>query len=482
MKLDGNTLIGDLIDEYPFLLEFLPTISPVFSKLQDEEMRKQMGKVANLDMVAQMGGIQVHNLLHMLTRQIEKMTGKSMERDMSLDEEESEKKMDELKSIITDLHSGKSVEDVKQRFLDLAVDVDSTEIARMEQELIDGGLPEEEIKKLCDVHVEIFKESLDKKEELGVLPGHPVHTYMQENEVLDGLLAALSGLIREISDNENLFNEKIEDMKRLLTSISKLDLHYLRKENQLFPLLEKHNVSGPSQVMWALHDDIRKMMKEANVKIEMKEFAPVKEHLDTTIQTMKDMIYKEEKVLFPMSMDKLNEEEWSQVRRGEEEIGFAWIKPGNEWEPLAVPLEDTAGDRGKLRLDEGYMTMEQVNCMLKNLPLDISFVDDEDKVAYYSATDERIFPRSPAVIGRSVSRCHPPKSVHVVEKILEEFKAGNKDVAEFWIQLHGRFLHIRYFAVRNDEGKFLGTLEVSQDITDIKALEGEKRLLDWLNE
>ena len=482
MKLDGNTLIGDLIDEYPFLLEFLPTISQVFTKLQDKEMRQQMGKIATLDMVAQMGGIEVHDLLSSLSREIEKRTVEGVEREMSLDEEESEKKMDELKSIITDLHSGKSVEDVKQRFLDLAVDVDSTEIARMEQELIEGGLPEEEIKKLCDVHVEVFKESLDKKEELGVLPGHPVHTFMQENEVLDGLLAALSGLVREISENEDLFQEKVDDMKRLLVSISKLDLHYLRKENQLFPLLEKHNVSGPSQVMWALHDDIRKMMKEANVKVEMKEFGPVKEHLDEMIKTMKDMIYKEEKVLFPMSMDKLNQEEWSQVRRGEEEIGFAWIQPGDEWKPMGIREDKTADDKGKMRLDEGYLTLEQLNCMLKNLPLDISFVDDDDKVAYYSGTDVRIFPRSPAVIGRSVSRCHPPKSVHVVEKILEEFKAGKKDVAEFWIQLHGKFLHIRYFAVKNDEGKFLGTLEVSQDITDIKALEGEKRLLEWMNE
>jgi DUF438 domain-containing protein len=475
-------LIGDLIDEYPFLLEFLPTISPVFSKLQDEDMRQQMGKIATLDMVAQMGGIEVHDLLYSLSREIEKRSGEGVEREKSLDEGESEKKMDELKSIITELHSGKSVEDVKQRFLDLAVDVDSTEIARMEQELIEGGLPEEEIKKLCDVHVEVFKESLDKKEELGALPGHPVHTYMQENEVLDGLLAALSGLIKEISENEDLLQEKAVDIKRLLASISKLDLHYLRKENQLFPLLEKHNVSGPSQVMWALHDDIRKMMKEANVKVEMKEFGPVKEHLEVMIKTMKDMIYKEEKVLFPMSMDKLNEEEWSKVRRGEEEIGFAWIKSGDEWKPLITQEEKATDDQGKLRLDEGYMTLEQVNCMLKNLPLDISFVNDDNKVAYYSATEERIFPRSPAVIGRSVSKCHPPKSVHVVEKILEEFKAGNKDVAEFWIQLHGRFLHIRYFAVKNDEGNFLGTLEVSQDVTDIKSLEGEKRLLDWMNE
>ncbi len=479
MKLDGNTLIGGLLDEFPFLLEYLPTISPVFTKLQDEDMRQQMGKIATLDMVAQMGGIELHDLLHSLSHQIEKVTGEKIDREESLDEIESAKKLEDLKSIITDLHSGKSVDEVKQRFLDLAVEVDSTEIARMEQELIEGGLPEEEIKRLCDVHVEVFKESLDKKEELDVLPGHPVHTFMQENEVIDGLLGALSGLIREISGNESKFSERSGNIKSMLDSISKMDLHYLRKENQLFPLLEKHNVSGPSQVMWALHNDIRKMIKDSYIKLDTKEFEPLKVQIDEMIKTMKDMVYKEEKVLFPMSLDKLNEEEWSRVRRGEEEIGFAWIKPGDEWRPIDLEESKAGDDQGKLRLDEGYMTLEQVNCMLKNLPMDISFVDDENKVAYYSATDERIFPRSPAVIGRSVSKCHPPKSVHIVEKILEEFKAGNKDKSEFWIQLNGRFLHIRYFAVRNSEGKFLGTLEASQDITEIKKLEGNKRLLDW---
>jgi DUF438 domain-containing protein len=201
-------------------------------------------------------------------------------------------------------------------------------------------------------------------------------------------------------------------------------------------------------------------------------------------RTMKDMIYKEEKVLFPMSLDTLSEDEWKTVRRGEEEIGHAWIKPYEGWDTgddMIEPLSSTQSI-GKLRLDEGYLTLEQLNHMLKNLPIDISFVDADNKVAYYSATDERIFPRSPAVIGREVKKCHPPKSVHVVEKILEEFKAGNKDVAEFWIQLQGKFIHIRYFAVRNSEGVFLGTLEVSQDVTKIRELEGNKRLLDWLEE
>ena len=132
-----------------------------------------------------------------------------------------------------------------------------------------------------------------------------------------------------------------------------------------------------------------------------------------------------------------------------------------------------------LDLDTGKLTLEQINLLLKHMPIDISFVDANDEVKYYSATDDRIFPRSPAVIGRKVQKCHPPKSVHVVEDIVKQFKSGEKDVAEFWIQLGDKMVNIRYFAVRDDQGKYMGVLEVSQDITHIKTLEGERRLVQW---
>ena len=133
----------------------------------------------------------------------------------------------------------------------------------------------------------------------------------------------------------------------------------------------------------------------------------------------------------------------------------------------------------RVKLDVGVLTQKEVNLMIKHLPFDLTFVGADDKVHYYSEGEERIFPRTPSVIGRDVSRCHPPKSVHIVENIVQAFKDGAKDVAEFWLHLGDRFIQIRYFAVRDDEGVYCGTLEVSQDITDLKKLEGEQRLLDW---
>ncbi|MDH5753913.1 MAG: PAS domain-containing protein [Candidatus Bathyarchaeota archaeon] len=136
-------------------------------------------------------------------------------------------------------------------------------------------------------------------------------------------------------------------------------------------------------------------------------------------------------------------------------------------------------EKGILQFETGSLSKEEVEAVLDSLPVDISFVDKEDRVKYFNKAGKRIFVRTKAVIGRKVQMCHPQKSVHIVNKILEAFKTGKKDVAEFWIQMNERLIYIRYFAVRDKSEKFLGTLEVTQDITDIKKIEGEKRLLDW---
>jgi PAS domain S-box-containing protein len=197
------------------------------------------------------------------------------------------------------------------------------------------------------------------------------------------------------------------------------------------------------------------------------------------------MIYKEEHILFPMSLEQLSQSEWKKVRSGEEEIGYSWVKPEGIWPsdagpvgPDKAPIEMVPGPK-KIFLEQGGLSQEQVNLILTHLPVDITFVDENDRVGYYSASKHRIFPRSPAIIGRHVQKCHPSKSVHIVEKILTEFKSGNRDSSEFWLQMKGRVIHIRYFAVRDSEGNYKGTMEVSQDLTEIKKLEGENRLLDW---
>lgn len=473
MELYAKTKIGGLLKKYPFLVDFLQTLSPSYKKLKNPLVRKTLGRTATLEMIAEMGDIDLDVLISKIKTEIQKKG----------DDEPntSQDKKEQLKQIIRDLHEGVDREILKERFAELVKDVSASEISEMEQSLIDEGMPESEIKRLCDVHVEVFKQSLEEQKKPDTEPGHPVHTFMLENRETEKIVKQLNKIVEKIGEtsDKNIFDEQKKNFKEVVEQLSEIDLHYLRKENQLFPLLEAHDVSGPTQVMWELHDDIRTLLKQVKTHILKNNAVDAIKSVKELTQMITDMIYKEEHILYPMSLETLSEQDWVKVKNGEEEIGYSWVQPEVGWTPEEPISYESIQDSGSLSLDTGTLTLDQVNLMLKHLPVDISFVDENDEVAYYSDTPERIFPRSAGVIGRKVQKCHPPKSVHIVEKIVSEFKAGTKDVAEFWIQLGGKLIHIRYFAVRDKQGKYQGTLEVSQDITDIKKLDGERRLLDW---
>jgi len=469
-----ETKISQLIDAYPFLIEFLPTIYPGYKKLSNPLMRKTLGKMVTMGKAAQIGGIPVMELIRQVQTEIEKQTaggagGGSAVPDRPVDRE----KIEELSRIIKELHKGGDMESLKIQFNDLIEDVSPAEIPRMEQILIDEGMPTEELTKLSVLHVQIFKDTLEKHEKLAMPPGHPIHTFMKENAEAERLCAEIMVIVSGSGESDQL--------PMLIDELSQIDLHFLRKENQLFPKLEIHDITGPSTVMWAIHDEIRASLKEAKSK----SGAELYSHMEELVTAVKDMNFKEESILYPLCIDTLSEAEWGVVRRGEEEIGYAWVEPEGDWEPepqtlgIGTSEDSEVVQNGMVKLDTGVMSIESLNLMLKHLPVDIQFVDADDRVAYYSDTPVRIFPRSPGVIGREVRKCHPPKSVEVVSKILEEFKAGNRDDAEFWITLNERFLHIKYTAVRDSQGTYIGTVEVSQDITELRKLEGQNRLLDW---
>ena len=305
----------------------------------------------------------------------------------------------------------------------------------------------------------------------GLPAGHPVHTLMLENRAAEGILKEAE----EVKD----FSKEKDKLLEILGRLGQIDKHFARKENQLFPIIEAKGITGPSKVMWALHDDIRGFIKDVRKRVVDDKIEKVA--IEVLAKMVNDMIYKEEHILYPMALETLSEDEWAKVRKGEEEIGYAWIKPEAQWKTAAGSFQQSllVEKVGSLNLDTGQLTAEQVNLVMTHLPVDVSFVNENDEVAYYSASPERIFPRSPGVIGRKVQNCHPPKSVGMVEKILSEFRAGTKSVADFWIQMQGKFILIKYFAVRDAEGKYRGCLEVSQDVTEIRKLEGQKRLLDW---
>jgi DUF438 domain-containing protein len=496
MELNAKTKIDKLLKQYPFLLDFMITLSPVFKNLKNPVMRKTVGKVATLEKAAAIGGLEIASLISSLTAEIERQAGSMKDSDAPASASQGEALTDPgqrqaaLKGIIKDLHDGKDMQALKQRFRKIVSGLEATEIAQMEQALMNEGLPPEEIKRLCNVHVEIFKEALEEKDRPEPPPGHPIHTFMKENRVSEKIMSETSMLLGRIKHPpvREAFTEYSQALGALINRLSEIDIHYTRKENQLFPMLEDHHFTGPSQVMWSIHDDIRAHLKQAREAFADKDPVQTVSSLKEAIQAIRDMIYKEEHILFPASLDMLSQKEWIRVKEGEADIGFAWVVPDKGWpeeiieepeEEPAEPMEVLKDVTGALGLDTGQMTPEQINLMLTHLPVDLTFVDENDRVAYYSEGPERIFPRSPAIIGREVRNCHPPKSVHLVNKILDAFKSGARDTAEFWIELGGKFIYIRYFAVRDSAGYYRGTLEVSQDLTDIRKLEGQQRLLDW---
>ncbi len=530
MKISPQTRIGQLLDTYPFLIDLLAGYAPEFGKLRNPVMRKTMGAVATLSMAAGLGGVDLEALIDAIATAIREHTGEQPEVENAgkaagavapSDDADATKRarLETLKKIIRDLHAGKDREELTQRFATLVRDVSPSEIAEMEHQLVAEGLPETEIKRLCDVHAEIFRRSLEGQEETRVPAGHPIHTMRKENEALGAVIEWLDTALAQLGTPPapERLRENRRNIEEGFDMLAQVERHYLRKEYEIFPILEKYGIDAPPKVMWAVHDDIRALIKA--VRRELMEENPQALVVDAKMlfKMVEDMFFKEERILFPLCLQTFSDEDWVVVRDGGEEFGYALVTPGDEWKPklpevgpdggrtatAVVGQTGVARDTSELRqaerraeeaggqaavgaaeglqgipLKTGLLTVEQVQLLFRHLPVDVTFVDENDEVRYYSEGD-RVFPRSPGVIGRKVQNCHPPKSVHIVQRILDEFRAGTQDVAEFWLELGGKFIYIRYFAVRDENRKYRGTLEVVQDVTRVRGLEGQRRLLDW---
>lgn len=481
MKLTPKTKVMELIAAHDFMLDFLAGYAPEFEKLRSPIMRATVGRFATLEMASTLASVPLDELMADIEAEIARRGG-AVEVGEATEPALGSERVGVLKGIITDLHAGVPLDELKDRFATLLQDVGATEIAEMEQQLVADGLPAEEVKQLCDVHVAVFQGALDEHEEILVPLGHPIDTFRAENRAIRVATDELQKHLDELIAAPDTAGRGAAQaaLSAALDKVGAVETHYQRKENQLFPYLERKGVTAPPQVMWSIHDDVRAMIKEVRAALASGEAQTVTSAGSKLVRTVNDMAYKEEKVLFPMTYELLDREEWIEIRRGEADIGYALVEPAAAWPPAAEQAEEVkhAGLPG-LALDTGLLGLDQINLMLKHLPVDITFVDEHDQVRYFSDTPERVFPRSPGIIGRKVQLCHPAKSVHVVNKIVQAFKDGEKDMAEFWLQLGGRFVHIRYFAMRDARGGYRGTLEVSQDVTEIRALEGERRLLAW---
>jgi len=362
-------------------------------------------------------------------------------------------------------------------------------VVEAEQELISEGLPPQEVLKLCDIHSQALKGVVDQTGAKEPPPGHPVHTFQQENRMLAQELENLRDLMTQIekSPDETDVSHLWIKIHQHFNNLSDVDKHYRRKENLLFPFLEKYGITGPPTVMWGKDDETRKKLSEAIKALSATQTISAGEAktvidlvLKPAVDAIDEMIYKEEKILFPMCMDTLKEREWYEIYQQSDEIGYCLYDPEDRWAPEGAQTSlQGKQENDKIQLPTGSFTLEELTALFKTLPVDITFVDKNDEVRFFSNSDERVFDRNRAILGRKVQMCHPPSSVHMVQKILDDFRSGRQDRAAFWIQLHGKFIHIEYFALRNEQGGYLGTLEVTQDLTQLRKLEGERRLLTY---
>lgn len=393
-----------------------------------------------------------------------------------------------LKEIIMELHHGKSVDEVKARFEELIKGISPTEISEMEQALIMEGMPVQEIQNLCDVHAAVFKGSIEeihrpqKPEEI---PGHPVHIFKLENRKIETLV---NDRIKKHSEEYGSAgsNESIKLLTEDFKKLWEIDKHYSRKENLLFPFMEKYGITAPPKVMWGVDDEIRAAVKDILKALTQdgNNRAEIVQKAGEACNRITEMIFKEENILFPMVLDTLAEDEWLKIQEASSEIGYCMVEPSSKWQPVKVNVEQKAKSEGGqpahdgyVKFDAGILMPEEINAMLNTLPVDITFVDKDGYVKYFTQGKDRIFARPKTIIGREVKNCHPPASVHIVEGIVEDLKSGKKDNEDFWIRMGSRYVYIRYFAVRNDKGEFLGTLEFTQDIKPIQEITGEKRLV-----
>ncbi len=394
-----------------------------------------------------------------------------------------------LKELILKLHEGESEESVREELLKSLGSIPYGEVVEVEQELIAEGLPEQEILKLCDAHSAVLQGSVDLTVSKQIPAGHPVDVLIQENRALKSVTDEASTFLSSLDKTEeNKLKDAVLNLTGLFNQMIDVDKHYQRKEYLLFPYLEKTGITGPPKVMWGKHDEIRELL---NGSLEILKTEDITKDdlissseliLQPAVKGVTEMIIKEEEILFPMSMDALSDADWYEIQKQSLEIGYCLYDPPTEWRPAGIIIEDIKDvekQGSNIKLPSGNFSVEELLAILNTLPFDITFVDKNDKVKYFSQSSDRIFQRNRAILNRDVRHCHPPASAHIVDKIIEDFKSGKHDRAPFWINLKDQFVHIEYFALRNEKGEYLGTLEVSQDLTGYRKLEGEQRILSY---
>lgn len=392
-------------------------------------------------------------------------------------------RQNKLKELILRLHDGESEEVIIEEFAEHFEHISPLEISVMERRLMkEEGLKVEEIMRLCNVHVAVmagFVESDAETPDDFEKPGHPVHVLKQENFAIEAALIRIRNLLEFYLEANGQDEEVKAGLQWQIDLLWDFDKHYNRKENSIFPLMEKYHITAPPKVMWGVDDQIRDLYKEFKAAFEENKIDTLLSLFTTLEYEIEEMIVKEEEIMVPMISAVFNVDDWIKVKDESDEFGYCIVEPIEEWEVKRVEISEDREEEleGNIQLGTGYLTIKEVNLMLDMLPLELTFVDKDDVVKYFNNQEgEKLLARTPNAIGRDVMNCHPPKSYEIVEQLIKDLKSGKKDKEVAWFKKGQTYVHITYAAVRNDAGEYLGILEYVQDITDLVGIEGENRV------
>lgn len=391
---------------------------------------------------------------------------------------EMEKRQLLLKDLLLRLHAGEDQETVKQDFEEHFTGVSAFEIAVMERRLVGEGIEVADIQKLCNIHAAMFIGSINQPTSFSKeieKPGHPVQVLKQENLAIESSLDRINRLLAVYLEQPDA--EIKAGLLKQLDILWGFDNHYNRKENSMFPIMERYNITVPPKVMWGVDDSIRDLFKQFRVSLEADTFEQLAAEFAGLKYELEEMIVKEEEILLPMVMDVFNEDDWISIDEESDDIGYCIIRPEAKWIPERTTFE-TAEEKeltldSNIPLNVGALTPKELDKILNALPLELSFVDADNVVKYYNqGTGAKAMPRTKNAIGRDVMNCHPPKSLPIVEKLFADLREGRKDSESLWFHVRGQFVHVTYAAVRDDDGTYMGVLEYVQEIQSIIDLDG----------
>ena len=481
-KLDLNKTVFELTEEYPELVDIMAGLG--FTEITKKPILHSVGKMMTIPKGAKMKNISMMDVMTVLMSHGFEPVGDMPDMDSAMSAQgqgedtshPSSERREQLKAYLKRLGDGEALEDVRADFVRDFGEVEASEIMEAEQELLKEGTPLGEVQRLCDVHSALFHGSTteekianaEKEVEASVLrkkaqqvkqdknakaaaleaiPGHPLSTFKKENDALSELLAKF----KESGDES------------LLPQIRELSIHYAKKGDLLYPLLKVHyGISGPSDVMWTVDDEIRDTLSSLAKKEERGE--EWNTELDAALTRAEEMIFKEQNILFPICAVNFTEKEWHGIYRDAKDYATCFGVEGETWDAAEKATAAVAeAAEGMIVMPGGRLTIEQLTALLNTIPMEITFVDAENINRFFDE-GPKVFKRPLMALNREVFSCHPPKIEPMVRHIIDDFRQGCRDFVEVWMEKGGRTMLVKYMAVRDRDGKYLGTLELVQDM------------------